>query len=75
MFHLFKIGLVNKYGYPGEEHRLTTDDGYNLVLHRIPYSPVSSTRRVRPVVYLQHGLLGSSDMWVMKGSAKDLGIK
>ncbi|GMT26486.1 hypothetical protein PFISCL1PPCAC_17783 [Pristionchus fissidentatus] len=55
--------IIRYHGYPAETHETTTQDGYILVLHRIPYgrngvgngSPVR-----RPPVLLQHGLLGSS---------------
>jgi lysosomal acid lipase/cholesteryl ester hydrolase len=63
------------FGYEAEEHLLQTKDGYLLCLHRIcrkkdePYSPVSSYLRHRPrmrkpVVYLHHGLLMNSEVWV-----------
>ncbi|KDR21402.1 Lipase 3 [Zootermopsis nevadensis] len=30
--------LINRHGYPVESHTLVTEDGYQLTLHRIPYS-------------------------------------
>ena len=29
--------MIEYWGYPVEEHRVTTDDGYILTMHRIPY--------------------------------------
>ncbi|KXJ71265.1 hypothetical protein RP20_CCG021027 [Aedes albopictus] len=53
--------LIQKYNYPVEVHHTTTEDGYELELHRIPSLPGS------PVVFLMHGLLCSSADWVIIG--------
>ncbi|KAL0102715.1 hypothetical protein PUN28_018193 [Cardiocondyla obscurior] len=71
MFYL-QIGLVEKYGYSAEEHYVTTEDGYNLVIHRISGSPLFNSRQRRKVVFLQHGILCTSDCWVLIGAGKDL---
>ena len=62
------------FGYEAEEHVLQTKDGYLLCLHRIcrkkgePYSAIGSNLRDKvkrkPVVYLHHGLLMNSEVWV-----------
>jgi lysosomal acid lipase/cholesteryl ester hydrolase len=62
------------FGYEAEEHIVQTKDGYLLCLHRIclkkgePYTAASSIRRSKinhkPVVYLHHGLLMNSEVWV-----------
>jgi lysosomal acid lipase/cholesteryl ester hydrolase len=62
------------FGYEAEEHVVQTKDGYLLCLHRIcrkkgePYVAVGSNLRHRaaqkPVVYLHHGLLMNSEVWV-----------
>ncbi|KAL4071356.1 Alpha/Beta hydrolase protein [Scleroderma yunnanense] len=56
-------------GYSYEEHVVMTKDGYLLGLHRIPEikgqtrsRPGTSTGK--PVVYLHHGLLMNSEVWV-----------
>ncbi|XP_024881578.1 lipase 3-like, partial [Temnothorax curvispinosus] len=67
------IGLVQRYGYPAEEHYVTTEDGYNLVIHRISGSPLSNSQQRRKVVFLQHGIVCTSDCWVSIGAGKDLG--
>lgn len=61
-------------GYPLEEHRVQTADGYLLTMHRIPYGRLSGPAANKPVVFLQHGLLCSSADWVLAGPEKGLGI-
>nr|CAD7258051.1 unnamed protein product [Timema shepardi] len=63
-----EVQLVRKEGYPVEEHQVTTQDGYQLTLHRIP-----SRNKNAPVVHLQHGFLGASDFWVITPRDKSLG--
>ncbi|KAG1737865.1 Alpha/Beta hydrolase protein [Suillus paluster] len=61
--------LCRYWGYTHEEHVVLTKDGYLLGLHRLPTkrgqrkrSPGTSTGK--PVVYLHHGLLMNSEVWV-----------
>lgn len=63
--------LCALYGYVHEEHVVLTKDGYLLTLHRIPNRKDegaarrhSETNARKPVVYLHHGLLMSSEVWV-----------
>ncbi|KAG9046551.1 hypothetical protein FS837_004207 [Tulasnella sp. UAMH 9824] len=57
------------WGYEVEDHYLQTKDGYLLCLHRIP-GKKGQARHVpgsyvgKPVVYLHHGLLMNSEVWV-----------
>jgi lysosomal acid lipase/cholesteryl ester hydrolase len=68
------VELITQHGYPAETHTVTTADGYILTMHRIPYSPMAnSTGTVRPVVFLQHGLISSSVDWVIMGPGNGLG--
>ncbi|CAK1584939.1 unnamed protein product [Parnassius mnemosyne] len=53
------IDLVTKYGYPIKRHQVTTKDGYILSMYRIPNNGSA--------VFLMHGLLGSSDDFVVAG--------
>ncbi|KAH6799153.1 alpha/beta-Hydrolases superfamily protein [Perilla frutescens var. frutescens] len=53
--------VITELGYPYEAIRVVTDDGYVLLLERIP------RRDSRKVVYLQHGILDSSMGWVSNG--------
>jgi lysosomal acid lipase/cholesteryl ester hydrolase len=62
------------FGYEAEEHVLQTKDGYLICLHRLcrkkgeAYSAIGSNMHHRvkhkPVVYLHHGLLMNSEVWV-----------
>jgi len=61
--------LCRLHGYTHEEHVVLTKDGYLLGLHRLPSkrgevntNPGHSTGK--PVVYLHHGLLMNSEVWV-----------
>nr|CAD1834928.1 unnamed protein product [Ananas comosus var. bracteatus] len=53
--------VITELGYPYEAIRVVTDDGYVLLLERIP------RRDSHKVVYLQHGILDSSMGWVSNG--------
>ena len=55
--------IIQTKGYPCEEHKVITKDGYILGVFRIPHGRNSSIRG-RPVL-LQHGLLDASVTWVM----------
>lgn len=62
--------LIVDAGYPVEIHSATTEDGYILQMHRIPYgiAPGSGPGEgSKTPVYLQHCLLCSSAEWVIKG--------
>ncbi|XP_049938815.1 lipase 3-like [Schistocerca serialis cubense] len=61
--------MLQQHGYRVEEHYVVTEDGYVLRLFRIPprHRPVDM-----PPVLVQHGLLSSSDDWVVSGPAKAL---
>ncbi|XP_073953259.1 lipase 3-like isoform X2 [Choristoneura fumiferana] len=66
--------LLQKNHYAVEEHTVKTDDGYVLTLFRIPPKSAESgdMQTKRPVVFLMHGLLGSSDDWLLMGPGKSL---
>lgn len=59
--------MVAAYGYPAEMHRVITEDGYILDIHRIAASG-------KQPVLLMHGMLDSSSTWVMLGPDKGLGL-
>jgi len=44
-FYLTVPDIIRKYGYPCEEHTVTTKDGYILTLHRIPRRQSGISRR------------------------------
>ncbi|KAJ2954190.1 hypothetical protein O0L34_g2426 [Tuta absoluta] len=56
--------LTIKYGYGLEEHTVKTEDGYILTLHKIP--PANNTVKNEHIL-LMHGLMDSSDCWVLQG--------
>lgn len=61
--------LCSIHGYVVEEHVVLTGDGYLLGLHRLPgrkghRSTNPGTSTGKPVVYLHHGLLMNSEVWV-----------
>lgn len=66
--------LCALWGYYAEEHIVQTKDGYLLGVHRLPYKKGEEQNGVRvnaaidsirkPVVYLHHGLLMNSEVWV-----------
>lgn len=57
--------LVTKYNYTFEEHTVFTKDGYIIEIHRIPNG--RKTERNNLTVLLMHGILDSSDSWVLLG--------
>ncbi|KAL9239415.1 hypothetical protein vseg_013741 [Gypsophila vaccaria] len=53
--------VITEFGYPYEAIHVVTEDGYILLLERIP------RRDSRKAVYLQHGVMDSSMGWVSNG--------
>nr|UZS00785.1 gastric triacylglycerol lipase [Neocaridina denticulata sinensis] len=66
--------IVMANGYPAEIHHVTTEDGYILELHRIPFGKKEKipTKTPRPVVFLHHCLLCSSSDFIMNTPDKAL---
>ena len=66
--------MVTSKGYPCERHRVLTDDGFILELHRIPHGLKDEKKNeTRPVAFLQHGLLGSSTNFLTNLANESLG--
>ncbi|CAF1336184.1 unnamed protein product [Adineta ricciae] len=63
--------MIQSKGYPCEEHKVITKDGYILGIFRIPHGRKSTTSG-RPVL-LQHGLLDAATTWVMNFPDQSLG--
>lgn len=64
--------IVTASGYRAREHVVTTRDGYLLVVHKLEKEnhPVSNTYNPKTVIYMHHGLLTNSELWVL-GSTKE----
>jgi len=46
-----------------------------LLIHRIPGSPLlDNNKEKKEIVFIQHGILASSDSWILRGPGKDLGM-
>ncbi|KAI1803762.1 alpha/beta-hydrolase [Daldinia bambusicola] len=66
------VDLCAMYGYTAEEHVLQTKDGYLLGIHRLAWRKGEEDMKVndgpasvkKRVVYLHHGLLMNSEVWV-----------
>lgn len=73
--------LIKAAGYPSEKHRVTTEDGYVLQMHRIPAGRRSARRSGDPnakgkkAILAVHGLVGSSGDFVIMGPERSLGKK
>lgn len=70
--------LISTSGYPVEKHRVTTDDGYILQMHRIPAGRRTARKtgtraKGKKAVLVMHGLLGSSGDFVIMGPDRSLG--
>lgn len=66
------VDLCELAGYYAEEHVVQTGDGYLLCVHRLGWRKGEENLKVnsgpnttkKPVVYLHHGLLMNSEVWV-----------
>ncbi|KAH9235150.1 hypothetical protein K456DRAFT_1749022 [Colletotrichum gloeosporioides 23] len=66
------VDLCRLYGYEAEEHVTQTKDGFLLGLHRLAWRKGEEGQRIncgpgsvqKKVVYLHHGLLMNSEVWV-----------
>lgn len=61
------LEICQIHGYDAEEHVIATKDGYLLNIHRIGGPRYTQWRRgseAKPVVYLHHGLLMNSEVWI-----------
>ena len=68
--------MIQYWGYPFENHVVTTRDGYILNLHRIPHGANEKSEYAksvqRPVVFLGHALECSSSEYAFGPANKSL---
>ncbi|KAG5983174.1 hypothetical protein E4U55_000608 [Claviceps digitariae] len=72
------VELCRIWGYEAEEHIVQTKDGYLLGVHRLQWRKGEEGQKVnsgpgslkKRVVYLHHGLLMNSEVWVCLTDAK-----
>ncbi|KFP87119.1 Lipase member M, partial [Acanthisitta chloris] len=67
--------LITYRGYPSEEYEVMTEDGYTITINRIPHGVQDQgSSASKPVVYLQHGLLGDASNWITNLPNNSLGF-
>lgn len=62
---LFQPNLIRRNGYPVQVHHVTTEDGYILEMHRIPYGLKSPEGQGKNPVIVRHGNFQSSADWML----------
>jgi pimeloyl-ACP methyl ester carboxylesterase len=67
------VELASSLNYPVEEHTVQTDDGYILTLFRIQ-AKNTQIRSGLPAVLLNHGLLDSSDSFIINNEEQASGL-
>ena len=61
------------YKYPCEKHTVITEDGYILTVFRMQRKNSVIRQGLKPII-LQHGLLDSSDTWLINDEDKAPGF-
>jgi lysosomal acid lipase/cholesteryl ester hydrolase len=66
--------LCNIYGYKAENHTVVTDDGYILLMFRIPGFLNETATVTKPVALFVHGLIDLADTWITNDADKAPGF-
>lgn len=66
--------LCNIHGYKAESHTVVTDDGYILLMFRIPGFLNETSTVLKPAALLMHGLIDLSDSWIVNDPDKAPGF-
>lgn len=63
------LAYCKYYNYPAESHKVITEDGYILTMFRIQRKGSAIREGLKPII-LQHGLVDSSDTWLINDEGK-----
>jgi hypothetical protein len=67
--------MVKNEGMNLESHEVITEDGYINQVYRINnFKDLSDTKKKRPAVLLVHGMIDSSDAWIVNGRNNSIGF-
>lgn len=67
------LDYCKHFNYPAEAHDVVTEDGYILKVFRIQKKASQIKSGLKPII-LQHGLLDSSDTWLINDEDKAPGF-
>ena len=60
----YESGVYYTGTYDLSSHVVATEDNYYLKLFRLIPANANKTDFSRPAIFLQHGLMGSSESWI-----------
>lgn len=67
--------IIEYWGYPCETYEVVTEDGYILVLFRIPHGKEGNlSEDKKEVAFLQHGVLVDAANWIQNPPKRSLGF-
>jgi hypothetical protein len=58
--------MVERNGYKVKSHSVVTEDGHILTLFRVTSNQTGKNEKKQPI-YMEHGILLSSDIWTFVG--------